>query len=111
MNSPQDVSSTLAALEHENALLRRQIEGLETEAADVAALLPTRLVIEQAKGAVSARFDVTPAEALAMLRELAETSGHNIHVVAAGVVVNRGRLDARAPDEAPSNGTTPSASR
>jgi AmiR/NasT family two-component response regulator len=56
--------------------------------------LHTGLVVEQAKGAISARLDITPDIAFEMLRGLARSQGRNIDEYAAAVVANGGRLDA-----------------
>lgn len=93
MTPPRSDHDLLAALETENAQLR--------------GALASRIVIEQAKGAISARSDVTPDEAFEMLRRLARSSRLNIHVLAARVVANRGRLDAEAPVPAARLRSTP----
>jgi len=55
--------------------------------------LSNRLLIEQAKGAISAQAGVPLGVAYEMLSDLAASSGRNIHVLAAGAIANRGRLD------------------
>ena len=51
------------------------------------------VVLEQAKGAVSARLGITPDVAFEMLRGLARSQGRTIDEYAAAVVANGGRLD------------------
>jgi AmiR/NasT family two-component response regulator len=55
--------------------------------------LPSRIVIEQAKAAVSARLDTTPEVAFEMLRGLARSQRRNLYEYAAEVVDKGGRLD------------------
>jgi AmiR/NasT family two-component response regulator len=66
----------IAALERENAQLRQALE--------------TRIVIEQAKGAVSARLDVPPDLAFELMRGLARSQRRNLHEFAAEVIERRG---------------------
>jgi AmiR/NasT family two-component response regulator len=75
----------LAALEAENAALAAKNAQLQTA-------LESRIVIEQAKGAVSARLGVTPEIAFEMVRRLARSQRRNLHEYAAEVVANAGRL-------------------
>jgi AmiR/NasT family two-component response regulator len=51
-------------------------------------------VVEQAKGAISARFGTTPDVAFALLAGLARSQGREIEEYAAAVVAKRGLLDA-----------------
>jgi AmiR/NasT family two-component response regulator len=75
----------LAALEAENAALAAKNAQLQTA-------LESRIVIEQAKGAVSARLGITPQIAFEMVRRLARSQRRNLHEYAAEVVANAGRL-------------------
>jgi hypothetical protein len=79
--------SLLAALEEENEQLRIALES--------------RIVIEQAKGALSVTHDLSPADAFQLLRRQARSERRNIHTVAAEVVHNRGHF------AVPSNGRPP----
>jgi AmiR/NasT family two-component response regulator len=72
----------LAALERENAQLRTALE--------------TRIVIEQAKGAVSAHTGVAPDVAFELMRGLARSQRRSIHEFAAEIVANGGRLGGEA---------------
>ena len=73
-----DTFNRLRALETENELLRI---GLDS-----------RVVLEQAKGAISARRGVTPDVAFEMMRRLARSQRREIHGVAREIVANGGRL-------------------
>lgn len=68
----------VVALEEENALLREA--------------LATLVVVEQATGAISARFDTTTDVAFEMMRGLAESQRRDLHEYAAEIVANGGRL-------------------
>jgi AmiR/NasT family two-component response regulator len=75
---PTSIFDRLAALELENAQLRTALES--------------RIVIEQAKGAISVRFGTTPDEAFAMMRGLARSQHREIHEYAAEIVAKGGRF-------------------
>lgn len=68
----------LAALERENEQLRTALES--------------RIVLEQAKGAISVRCGVDPETAFEMMRGLARSQRREIHEYAAEVVANGGRF-------------------
>ena len=72
-------AARLAALEAENEQLRHALKS--------------RIVIEQAKGAISARLGTTPDVAFQLLRGLARSQRRRLHDYAAEVVRNGGRLD------------------
>jgi AmiR/NasT family two-component response regulator len=69
------------------------LAALRAENAQLRAALHSRIVIEQAKGAISARLDTTPDVAFEMMRGLARRQSRNLHEYAAEVVANCGRLD------------------
>ena len=69
-----------------------RLTALETENEQLRMALESRIVIEQAKGAISVRCDVTPETAFEMLRGLARSQRRDIHEYAAEVVANGGRL-------------------
>ena len=75
---PSSIFDRLASLELENVQLRRALES--------------RIIVEQAKGAISVRFGVTPDEAFAMMRGLARSQHREIHEYAAEIVANGGAL-------------------
>jgi AmiR/NasT family two-component response regulator len=81
VSSPAKTASeleTITALEQENAQLRTALES--------------RIVIEQAKGALSVRHGLDPDDAFALLRRHARNHRRDIHMLAAEVVQNQGRL-------------------
>ena len=69
-----------------------RLRQLEEENAQLRAALKSRIVIEQAKGAVSARMGTTPEVAFEMMRGLARSQRRSLHEYAAEVVQNGGRL-------------------
>ncbi len=66
---------------------------LEVENDQLHHALESRIIIEQAKGAISVRCGVDPEQAFALLRGLARSQRREIHEFAAEVVANRGRID------------------
>ena len=68
------------------------LERLSVENAQLRYALDSRIVIEQAKGAISARSDVPVDVAFEMLRAVARNKRQNITDVAAQVLANGGRL-------------------
>jgi AmiR/NasT family two-component response regulator len=68
-------------------LMQAQVEQLEE-------VLQSRIVIEQAKGAVSARFGVPVNVAFEMIRGAARSRRQGLHEFCAGIVANGGRLSA-----------------
>ena len=77
---PSEVLERLHELERANDQLRTALEH--------------RVVLEQAKGAISARCEVDPDTAFEMVRGLARSQGRDLHEFAAEIVANGGRLDA-----------------
>jgi AmiR/NasT family two-component response regulator len=73
--------------------LRERLAALETENEQLRTALESRIIIEQAKGAISARCGVAPETAFEMMRGLARSQRRNIHEYAASIVANGGRLD------------------
>ena len=78
--APSSIFDRLAALEMENAQLRTALER--------------RILVEQAKGAISVRFGVAPDEAFEMMRALAQSQRREIHEYAAEIVAHGGRFAA-----------------
>jgi tellurite resistance protein len=74
-----EVLERLHALERENAQLRRALQS--------------RVIIEQAKGAISARRGVDTEAAYALLRGLARSQRRSVHEFAVEIVANGGRID------------------
>ena len=75
-----DAFQRLAALETENEQLRRALES--------------RIILEQAKGALSVRCGVPPDVAFELIRGLARSQRREIHEFAAEVAASGGRLSA-----------------
>ena len=71
---------------------------LELENAQLRTALKSRIIVEQAKGAISVRFGIAPDEAFAMMRGLARSQRREIHEYAAEIVANGGRF---APGHVP----------
>jgi AmiR/NasT family two-component response regulator len=69
-----------------------RLAALETENEQLRIALESRIILEQAKGAISARCDVTPETAFEMMRGLARSQRRAIHGYAAEIVANGGRL-------------------
>jgi AmiR/NasT family two-component response regulator len=76
--APSSIFDRLAALELENAQLKTALES--------------RILVEQAKGAISVRFGLAPDEAFEMMRSLARSQHREIHEYAAEIVANGGRF-------------------
>ena len=70
-----------------------ELQALRVENAQLRAALQSRIVIEQAKGAISTRMETTPEVAFEMLRALARSQRRSLTDYAAEVVENCGRLD------------------
>ena len=71
---------TMRALQQENRQLRTALES--------------RIVIEQAKGALSVTHGVAPDEAFELLRRQARSERRDIHLVAVKVLLNKGHFEA-----------------
>jgi AmiR/NasT family two-component response regulator len=70
-----------------------ELDALKIQNVHLQSALQSRIVIEQAKGAVSAHLGTTPEVAFEMLRGLAKSQGRKLTEYAAGVIENGGRLD------------------
>jgi AmiR/NasT family two-component response regulator len=91
--SPEGIVAPLHRNGDSLAALRVENEHLRTVNGQLQLALTSRVVIEQAKGAVSARHDTTPDVAFEMLRGLARSQRRKLQEFAAAVVANGGRLD------------------
>jgi len=78
---------------NEHTALAEELVRLRTENKQLCAALVNRIVIEQAKGAVSARFGILPDEAFELIRGLSRSQRRRVSEFAAQVVKNRGALD------------------
>ncbi len=65
-----------------------RLRALEVENAQLRAALESRIVVEQAKGAVSARLETTPDVAFELIRALSRSQRRKLHEFAAEVVAN-----------------------
>lgn len=74
------------------------VRALQRENEQLREALSSRIVIEQAKGAMCARFGLAPDEAFAVLRGLARSQQRKLHEFAAEVVKNGGCLDGDVVD-------------
>ena len=85
-----------ALVEHRSLDGRRPmvelVRALQAENEQLRKALDSRIVIEQAKGAMSARLGVTPEEAFELLRGLSSSQRRNLRDFAAEVLANGGRL-------------------
>jgi AmiR/NasT family two-component response regulator len=70
-----------------------QLQTLQAQNAWLRDALNEQTVIEQAKGAISARQGTTPDVAFELLRGLALSQRRDLHEYAAAVVEGGGRLD------------------
>jgi AmiR/NasT family two-component response regulator len=86
-------ASPQSANVHRITPARELVRALEQENEQLRNALESRVVIEQAKGALSARLGILPEEAFELLRGLARSQRRKLQEFAAEVVQNRGRLD------------------
>jgi AmiR/NasT family two-component response regulator len=77
-----DMFDRIRVLEAENELLRIGVES--------------RVILERAAGAVSARCDISCDAALKMIRGLARSQRREVHVYAREIIANGGRF---SPEE------------
>jgi AmiR/NasT family two-component response regulator len=77
---------------HDGTASPERLAALETENEQLKTALQSRIVLEQAKGAISARLGTTPDVAFEMMRGLARSQRRSIHDYAAEIVANGGRL-------------------
>lgn len=73
--------------------LNQGLAALEAENEQLREALRSRITIEQAKGAVSARLGTTPEVAFELIRGLARSQRRNLQEYAAHLVAHGGRLD------------------
>jgi AmiR/NasT family two-component response regulator len=88
MTSPASTNGRVA-----NTVLER-LAALEAENDQLRLAFQSRIIIEQAKGAISVRRGVTPETAFQMMRRRARSQRRNLHEYAAEIVANGGRLTA-----------------
>jgi AmiR/NasT family two-component response regulator len=83
--------------------LHELVRALQVENEQLRDALASRVIIEQAKGAVAVRCGVTPDAAFEMMRALARSQRRKMQEFCAEVIENEGRLDGRPR----SNGRAP----
>jgi AmiR/NasT family two-component response regulator len=69
---------------------QERIAKLETELEQLKAGAQDTRVVEQATGAISVRYRMTPNDALEMLRDGATSQRRNLHELASGIIANGG---------------------
>ena len=67
-----------------------RIATLETELDQLRALVNENKIVEQATGAISVRYRMSPTEAFEMLRDGARAQRRNLHELASQVTANGG---------------------
>lgn len=75
------------------AELQARVAQLEELAAQLQQALESQSFVEQAKGAVAARYGMSALDAFEMLRGLAQSQGRNLPEFCSEVIENEGRLD------------------
>jgi len=80
------------ALESEISMTvqEERIATLETELDQLRALVNENKIVEQATGAISVRYRMSPTEASEMLRDGARAQRRNLHELASQVTANGG---------------------
>ena len=69
-----------------------RLTALEAENAQLRTALESRIILEQAKGAISVRCGVDPNTAFEMIRGLARSQGRELDEYAAEIEANGGRF-------------------
>jgi hypothetical protein len=65
---------------------QRQLHDTEVKVGQLQRALDSRMVIEQAKGAIAGRLDITPSEAFALIRGYARRNNLKLAVVCAAAI-------------------------
>ena len=80
------------ALESEISMTvqEERIATLETELDQLRAIVSENKIVEQATGAISVRYRMSPTEASEMLRDGARAQRRNLHELASQVTANGG---------------------
>jgi len=80
------------ALESEISMTvqEERIAELETELDQLRAIVNENKIVEQATGAISVRYRMSPTEAFEMLRDGARAQRRNLHELASQVTANGG---------------------
>ena len=69
---------------------QERIVKLETELAQLKAVVQDNRIVEQATGAISVRYRMSPNDAFEMLRDGARAQRRNLHELASQVTANGG---------------------
>jgi AmiR/NasT family two-component response regulator len=69
---------------------QERIAHLETELGQLRAAVKESKIVEQATGAISVRYRMSPTEAFEMLRDGARAQRRNLHELASQVTANGG---------------------
>ena len=69
---------------------RERIVKLETELEHLKAVAQHDRIVEQATGAISVRYRISPSDASEMLRDAVKSQRRNLHALASAVVANGG---------------------
>jgi AmiR/NasT family two-component response regulator len=88
------VTSTASIQDGLTRSFLERLAALRAENNQLRTALQTRIIIEQAKGAISVRCGVTPDRAFHMMRARARSRRQSIHAYAAEIVANGGRFAA-----------------
>ncbi|MDX6414862.1 MAG: hypothetical protein QOH23_2272 [Gaiellaceae bacterium] len=88
------LSETVPFVGAAESALEYRVQALEAENAQLRQALESRVLIEQAKGCVSARCDVPIDVAFEMIRGMTRSARREIHEFAAEIVANRGHFTA-----------------
>jgi len=72
----------------ELARLQRQLAQARERVAQLERALQSRIVIEQAKGKLAERFQITPSQAFELLRGSARSARMSIHILSEDVVAS-----------------------
>jgi hypothetical protein len=92
------VTSVASVKDGVRSAVLEQLAALRVENDHLRTALQTRIIIEQAKGAISARYGVTPDTAFQMMRARARSQRRKIHEYAAEIVANGGRFATEGED-------------
>jgi hypothetical protein len=95
LQTAHDTAPGVAAFDPKSPL-HEVVRALQVENEQLRHALDSRIVIEQAKGAVAVRCGVTPDVAFEMLRGLARSQRRKMAEFCAEVMENEGRLDGAA---------------
>jgi AmiR/NasT family two-component response regulator len=73
--------------------LQRRLDDLALENAQLRTALSSRIVIEQAKGVLIERLELTPEQVFPLMRAAARRARMNLHELAAQILQSRVNID------------------